>query len=225
MLIEKRRPDLHVPWLLQDIRITKFILVVSIHVTAKTMLNIVENKACKHIIWTLLFVCGIQEDSDILQQVSLTVEEIRQIVANTPNDIPDPLKITEATNNSTHQRQTRKEVTTNLFENDSRNGRPQIWYLERKDMKRGQTPRCRGCREEQKDGELCLSVTGLYVPYGQTFVVETNFYFCPNVSCIGRLPPWTNLKRPQMVHAKASVSDEDIRRLDLGQIRIVTSGH
>ena len=44
MLIEKRRLDLHVPWLLQDIRITKFILVVSIHVTAKTMLNIVENK-------------------------------------------------------------------------------------------------------------------------------------------------------------------------------------
>ena len=85
-------------------------------------------------------------------------------------------------------------------------------------MKRGQTPRCRGCRGEQKDGELCLSVTGLYVPYGQAFVVETNFYFCPNVSCISRLPPWTNLKRPQMVHAKASVSDKDIRRLDLGQI-------
>ena len=179
-------------------------------------------QAYKHIIWTLLFVCGIQEDSDILQQVSLTVEEICQIVAKTPNDIPDSLKIT---NNSTHQKQTRREVTTNLFENDSRNGRPQIWYLERKGVKRGQTPRCRGCRKEQKDGELCLSVTGLYVPYGQNFVVETNFYFCPNVSCISRIPPWTNLKQPQMAHAKSSVSDEDTRRLDLGQIGIVTSGH
>ena len=78
-------------------------------------------QACKHIIWTLLFVCGIQEDSDILQQVSLTVEEIRQIVTNTQNDIPDPLKIT---NNSTHQKQARKEVTTNLFENDFRKSRP-----------------------------------------------------------------------------------------------------
>ena len=86
-------------------------------------------QACQHIIWTLLFVFGIQEDSDILQQVSLTMEEIRQILANTPNDIPDPSKITETTNNSTHQRQTRKEVTTNLFENDSCNGQLQIWYL------------------------------------------------------------------------------------------------
>ena len=117
--------------------------------------------------------------------------------------------------------QSRKGLTINLLENDSRNGRPQIWYLERKEKKRGQVPRWRGCRAEQKDGEPCLSVTGLYVPYEQNFVVETNFYFCPSTSCINRLPPWTNLRKPQTVHAKKTISDQDISKLDLQQIRIV----
>ena len=174
-----------------------------------------------HILWTLLFICGIQEDSEMLQQVSLTVEEVRQIASNTPNIIPESFKVMEATNNST---QRRKERTTNLLKNDSRNANPQIWYLERKEKKRGQTPRCRGCRDIQKDGELCLLVTGLYVPYEQNFVVETTFYFCPNTSCISRLQPWTNLKQPQVIHAKKSVLSNDISKLDLGQIRIVPSG-
>ena len=39
-------------------------------------------------------------------------------------------------------------------------------------------------RNEQQDGELCILVVGLYVPYEQNFVVETTFYFCPNAECI-----------------------------------------
>ncbi|CAB4017718.1 Hypothetical predicted protein [Paramuricea clavata] len=87
-------------------------------------------QACKHMIWTLLFVCGIQEDSEILQQVSLTIEDIRQITANTPNNIPEPLKVMEETKNSIHQRQSRKVITTHLLANDSRKCSLQIWYLE-----------------------------------------------------------------------------------------------
>jgi predicted nucleic acid-binding Zn finger protein len=175
-------------------------------------------QACKHILWTLLFICGIQENSEILQQVSLTITEIRHITANTPTNIPEQFKIRDEATTPTQHLQSRKEVTTNLLENDPRNASPQIWYLERKEKKRGQVPRCRGCQAEQQDGELCLSVTGLYVPYEQNFVVETSFYFCPSTSCMNRLPPWTNLRKPHTIHVKTTVSDEDISKLGLQQI-------
>ena len=72
--------------------------------------------------------------------------------------------------------------------------------------------------DEQKDGEPCLSVTGLYVPYEQNFVVETNFYFCPSTSFINRPPPWTNLRKSQRVHARKTISDQDINKLDFQQM-------
>ena len=86
-------------------------------------------QACKHILWTLLFLCGIQENSEIFQQVSLTIEEIRHITANTPTNIPDQFKVTEKESNPTQQMQSRKDITTNLLESDSCNGRTQMWYL------------------------------------------------------------------------------------------------
>ncbi len=58
--------------------------------------------------------------------------------------------------------QTRQETVTSLLMNDSRNGQPKTWILKKKNKQRGATPRCRGCRNEQQDGELCISVVGLY---------------------------------------------------------------
>jgi hypothetical protein len=49
-------------------------------------------------------------------------------------------------------------------------------------------------------------------------VVETSFYFCPSTSCMNRLPPWTNLRKPHTIHVKTTVSDEDISKLGLQQI-------
>ncbi len=98
-------------------------------------------QACKHILWTLLFICSIQESSEILQQVSLTIEEIHHITANTPANIPEQFKAMHDTNTPTQQRQSRKDITTNLLENDPRNGSLQMWYLERKEKKRGQVSR------------------------------------------------------------------------------------
>ena len=169
-------------------------------------------QSCKHIIWTLLHVSGIEIESEILQQISLTAEEIRQIVDSTSDNIPASLKFTARNS----PRQNRMDRTANLLASDSCNGAPQIWYLQRQERERGQIPRCGGCRKEQMDGELCLSVTGLYASYEQNFVTETTFYFCPNITCIRRLPQWTNLKHPLIVHTKNSVLVEDSGALMLG---------
>jgi hypothetical protein len=53
---------------------------------------------CKHIVWTLLYICNIPEDNAMLQQVCLTDEELQQIVANMPNDIPSSLKSNDVQN-------------------------------------------------------------------------------------------------------------------------------
>ncbi len=92
-------------------------------------------QACKHILWTRLFICGIQESSEILQQVSLTIEEMHHITANTPPNIPEQFKAMDEASTPTQQRQSRKDITTKRLENDPRNGSPQMWYLERKEKK------------------------------------------------------------------------------------------
>ena len=131
---------------------------------------------CKHIIWILLNVCQIPEESELLQQVSLTEAECSEIFANAP-PIPEILKYASSARN-----QTRQEMVTNLLMNDRRNCQPKVWVLKRKNKQKGTTPRCRGCRKEQNEGELCVSVVGLYVPFEQNFVVETTFYFCLQLS-------------------------------------------
>ena len=97
--------------------------------------------------------------------------------------------------------------------NDRRNGLPKPWILKRKNKQRGTTSRCRSCRNEQQDGELSISVVGLYVPYEQNFVVETTFYFCPNAGCIKRLPPWVNLTPPTRITIDSSVTREKIQSM------------
>ncbi|CAB4003810.1 Hypothetical predicted protein, partial [Paramuricea clavata] len=71
-----------------------------------------------------------QESSEILQRVSLTIEEIRHITANTPANIPEQLKAMDEANTPTQQRQSREDITTNLLENDPCNSSLQMWYLE-----------------------------------------------------------------------------------------------
>jgi hypothetical protein len=100
---------------------------------------------------------GIPEEYVLLQQMSLTDNEVAQVLENSPNDILENLKYTA---NHSPQR-SRKDTVKNLLANDTRNGRPQIWKLHKNQLKPGPTPKCRVCRAEQHVGELSVSVTGL----------------------------------------------------------------
>ena len=46
---------------------------------------------CKHIIWVLLYICRVPEESELLQQLSLTDAECLEILSNTP-PVKDTLK-------------------------------------------------------------------------------------------------------------------------------------
>lgn len=167
-----------------------------------------EKQLCKHIIWVLLFICQLPETSELLHQIFLTESEISEIIRNTPT-VPDELKCVPGANP-----QSRHESVNFLLQNDSRNGKPKVWVLSRKKKKRGPTPRCRGCRKEQLDGELTVSVTGLYVPFEQNVVIETIFYFCPSKQCVSKIPRWINLKPPTgIIIDNDSVTQVEIQKL------------
>ena len=81
---------------------------------------------CKHIFWTLLYVCKIPENNAMLQQVSLTDDELQQIVANTPKDIPSSLRWTDTQKSA---QMSRKDKVNILLANDARNSQSKTWYL------------------------------------------------------------------------------------------------
>ena len=166
-----------------------------------------QNELCKHIIWTLLYICKIPEDRELLHQVYLTENESSQILANTP-EVSQDLRYSPGS-----KQQSRQDVVRNLLLNDTRNGKPKMWFLKRKESQRGPTPRCRSCRKEQIEGDLSVLVVGLYVPYEQNFVVETTFYFCPSAQCVKRIPPWINLTPPNKIIAHESVTCAEIEIL------------
>lgn len=50
---------------------------------------------CKHLIWTTRFVLGVPEESNLLQQISLTHEEVTWIFNNAATEIPQNLQYTD----------------------------------------------------------------------------------------------------------------------------------
>ena len=172
---------------------------------------------CKHIIWTLLYVCKIPENNAMLQEVSLTDDELQQIVANTPN-IPSSLRWTDAQKSP---QMNRKDKVNILLANDARNSQSKTWYLGKKEKKRGQTPKCSSCRVEVKEGDFCIYVTGLYVPFEQNFVIQRNFYFCADAHCINRPPCWSNLKVSATLVADSTVTNNELRMMNFGKTKVI----
>ena len=116
-----------------------------------------------------MYICKIPEDSELLHQVYLRESESSLILANTP-EVAQDLRYTSGS-----KQQSRQNVVRNLLLNDTRNGKPKMWFLKRKEKQRGPTPRFRNCRKEQIERDFSVSVVGLYVPYEQNFVVVTTF--------------------------------------------------
>ena len=84
----------------------------------------------KHIIRTLLYICKIPEDSELLHQVYLIESESSQILANNP-EVAQDLRYTPGS-----KQQSSQDVVRNLLLNDIRNGIPKMWFLKRKEKKK-----------------------------------------------------------------------------------------
>ena len=171
---------------------------------------------CKHIIWTTMFVLGVPEDSHLMQQITLTRQELSTIFHNAPTRIPDNVLYSE-----TFTRTCPRNSVQDLLRHDRRFAQPQVWKVIVKEKKKGPSPRCRGCRSEQQTGHPTLTVRGLYVPFQQQFVTETLFYFCPNTCCVARLPPWTNLRPPSRIFVEDTIGLELKEQLKLSGLPII----
>ena len=42
--------------------------------------------------------------------------------------------------------------------------------------------------KEFSAGDLCITVSALYVPFNKNFAVERPYYFCPKKTCLKKIP-------------------------------------
>ena len=78
---------------------------------------------CKHIIWTLLNICRLPENSNLLHQLFLTDNEALSVVGNSYSVVPQNLMYKKGNN------KTRKEIIQELLSNDPRSKNQQVWTL------------------------------------------------------------------------------------------------
>ena len=166
-----------------------------------------DSGPCKHLIWLYIFVFHLPETSNIIQQTSLTVGELT-----------DLLKVYEVQEQYIARKcpPSRYEECKQLLSGDPRSTQAQTWRLHKKKKKPGKTPSCPTCKEPIENDSLCISVRGLYVPFDQSFVQEKDFYFCADAKCLEKLPFYTNLSKPKSIKAE-SVTRAEINSTGLSK--------
>ena len=96
-------------------------------------ISVVKNSGkerCKHIIWTLLNICRLPDNSNLLHQLFLTDNETLSVAGNSYTVIPQNLMFKKGTN------KTRKEIIQELLSNDPRSKGQQVWTLALKKKKK-----------------------------------------------------------------------------------------
>ena len=138
---------------------------------------------CKHLIWLYLYIFHLKEDSHIIQQTSLTVDEVTKLLS--VNDVENKYLAKKSTSASIVTKGGRFNFCKQLLQEDPRSSSYVFtWQLLEKQLKPGRNPSCPSCRGEIAPGDLAICVTALYVPYEQDFVQEKVFFFCPEIACV-----------------------------------------
>ena len=155
----------------------------------------VENNArgsqtCLHIIWIMLNYYRLSENDSMLQQVSLTVDELNSIFGLQPNI--DFVKSHSDNIPSTSNYLTPEEQMA-IFEGKEK---VQRWKINKSNVKKN--AKCSTCKSTMPAGKMFVEVDGLYIPKNQTFAVDRKFYFCALFSCLKKVnasnivPPTSN---------------------------------
>ena len=139
---------------------------------------------CKHIIWIYLYVLLVEETSDLLQQITLSEDNVTEILFT--------------------------KDAKSILSKDGKNGQELQWYSLHKE-ETGENPRCtaRRCDKEIRPRALCFKVKGLQVVDIQKPAQESLFYFCPDKDCIKQFPLHSNLKYPKKVFRAKDVLDSE----------------
>ena len=155
-------------------------------------------QTCVHIVWCLISQLNVSMNSSLLAQVSLTQNELRNLLKveqpeeKEKENIPERNGDPDATESS-YTRFTEAELES-MFEGNSSHTNSQTWYADklvvRKDAKFGT------CRATMPAGKIYVYVNGLYVPPNQNFSTKRTFYFCAQPYCLAKKPFMSNIKVP-----------------------------
>ena len=92
-------------------------------------------------------------------------------------------------------------------------GQRRTWYLLRmKNEPVACFAKAFRCREEISRGDLCVFVEGLQVQRLEPpQVSESEFYFCPSIDCLWKIPLWSNLEYPTTILAEEDVYPHEFK--------------
>ena len=184
--------------------------------------------SCKHIIWSMINVLNVPEKSDLLHQVSLTDIELKQILSGahpvgehqqssvgSKNDTPLPGSPSPP---PVFLTQIEMEAT---FEAKHLSPPKQIWKVGKSDQHVKAT--CCSCKSTMPAGKIFTTVSGLYIPRGQRFAVDRQYFFCADLECIAKKPLASNLATPPTnIETDKNLSKEDIILLQSRGLPVAT---
>ena len=118
---------------------------------------------------------NLEETDDTIAQITLTNVKLRQLIDACPSEIPHNLSQCTVSNS-------RRKFPKKLQEHPKFND-PQVWVVERKKDSRAAS--CSGCLKKGaiKEGDLHLSVKGLFYVSARDTVVDSTLRFEMKASC------------------------------------------
>ncbi|CAB3979812.1 Hypothetical predicted protein [Paramuricea clavata] len=162
-----------------------------------------SREICSHILWVLLYVYKVPENSEVLQQRSFLNSELESITKGRDGKAPTS-KTLSATTINTATATAANTPTTTMAAKDFRNPdlTKQQWCISRV-VSRGRTPACSGrnCSRQFERGDLSIQVSAHWIPPhetkdGKKFTVDRNYHFCLQWSCLQNIPANSNLQVP-----------------------------
>ena len=153
---------------------------------------------CKHVIWVYLYVLKVDEESPLINQITLDEDSVRQIVTESL-----PIASSSVDNISpSNDFRNRMERVKSILSKDKRKDQQLMWYLLHNERKPGENLHCKAlrCKKEVLPGNLCVSVKGLEVRTNRHLLSSRISTSVHNWTVCGRLhrgPIWQFLTRFQ----------------------------
>lgn len=153
---------------------------------------------CKHVIFVLMKYFNVKSDDYKLHQKALTSQEVEGIFCQLELSSQFPSTTTSDTNQP-------------IFTSQNSLNDAQRWVVTKCPKKPGPKPSCPNCKSQFTQGDVCVSVDGLYIPpnkdkNGKSFSVKRTFRFCLKKNCISCKPPYSNLNVPP---SKLNIDDNE----------------
>ena len=141
-----------------------------------------KRESCAHIIWVMLNYYEVDETSSILNQVAFLSNELKEMFGK-----PNISKIRQSSSSCSSGASCSSSLTPAeeraIFEAKSgkSSNKDDPWFIQKLTERKHVV--CRTCKATMPSGKILVRTAGFYIPPGQRFAVEANFYFCASFEC------------------------------------------